>query len=87
MNASGPGPLRRSNSSLAFASHHWIIVDTFLAGHHRWTATLPLTLLVAAGGSIWGLLYLRHRSLLAPWLSHLLVDAALMVVGYRLVFG
>ncbi len=74
-------------ASLAFASHHWIVVDSFLGGTHRLTATLPLTLLIAAGGGLWGWLLHRHRSLLAPWLSHLMVDGALMAIGWRLVFG
>jgi membrane protease YdiL (CAAX protease family) len=73
-------------SSLAFASHHWIVLDSFLAGEHRWTATLPLTLLVAAAGAVWAWLYRRYRGVLAPWLSHLLVDAALMAVGYQLIW-
>jgi membrane protease YdiL (CAAX protease family) len=74
-------------ASLAFAAHHWIVLDCFLAGSYRWTAVLPLTLLVAASGAVWGWLFLRFRTLLPPWLSHLLVDAALMAIGYRLVFG
>jgi membrane protease YdiL (CAAX protease family) len=71
-------------ASLAFASHHWIVVDSFLGGEHRFTTTV-LTLMVAAGGGLWGWLLRRHRSLVAPWLSHLLVDGALMAVGWQLV--
>ena len=73
-------------SSLAFAAHHWIVLDSFLAGQHRWTATLPLTLLVAAAGGVWAWLFRRYRGLAAPWVSHLLVDGALMLVGYRLIW-
>ncbi|HXT19374.1 MAG TPA: CPBP family intramembrane glutamic endopeptidase [Thermoanaerobaculia bacterium] len=73
-------------ASLAFASHHWIVVDSFLGGEHR-PMTTVLTLLVAAGGALWGWLFHRYRSLLAPWLAHLLVDGALMTIGYRLVWG
>lgn len=81
-----PGWRAMALSSLAFASHHWIVLDSFLAGAHRWTATLPLTLLVAAAGAVWAWLYRRYRGLFAPWLSHLLVDAALMAVGYQLIW-
>ena len=73
--------------SLAFASHHWIVIDSFLAGEHRWTATLPLTLAVAAAGGVWGWLYQRRGALLPAWLSHLLADVAVMTVGYRLFWG
>jgi membrane protease YdiL (CAAX protease family) len=72
-------------ASLAFALHHWIVVDSFLGGAHRLVATLPLTLLVAIAGALWCWLYRREGSLLAPWLSHLLVDAALMAVGWWMV--
>jgi uncharacterized protein len=81
-------PARRALAvaSLAFAAHHWIVLDCFLAGSFRWTATLPLTLLVAGGGAVWGWLYLRWRSLAAPWISHLVVDGALMTIGWWLAF-
>ncbi len=79
-----PLPAALTLAGLAFASHHWIVVDSFLGGEHRLTTTL-LTLLVAVGGAWWGWLFHRHRSLLAPWLSHLLVDGALMAVGWQLV--
>jgi membrane protease YdiL (CAAX protease family) len=80
-----PLPAALTLAGLAFASHHWIVVDSFLGGEHRLAVTLPLTLTVAAGGAWWGWLFQRHRSLLAPWLSHLLVDGALMAVGWQLV--
>jgi membrane protease YdiL (CAAX protease family) len=73
-------------SSLAFSAHHWIVLDSFLGGDHRWAATLPLTLVVAAAGGVWAWLYRRYGGLRAPWLSHLLVDAALMAVGYQLIW-
>ena len=73
--------------SLAFASHHWIVIDSFLAGQHRWSATLPLTLAVAGAGLVWGWLYQRYGTLLTPWLSHLLADVAVMTVGYRLFWS
>ena len=74
-------------ASLAFASHHWLVLDSFLAGEHRWTATLPLTLAVAGAGAVWGWLYQRRGALLPAWLSHLLADVAVMTVGYRLFWG
>ena len=73
-------------SSVAFALHHWIVLDSFLAGAHRWTATLPLTATVAAAGAVWAWLYRRYGGLRSPWVSHLLVDAALMAVGYQLIW-
>jgi membrane protease YdiL (CAAX protease family) len=74
-------------ASLAFALHHWIVVDSFLGGRHRLDATLPLTLAVVLGGALWCWLFHRGRSLVPSWISHLLVDAALMWVGWRLWAG
>jgi membrane protease YdiL (CAAX protease family) len=81
-----PAPAALAVGSLAFASHHWIVIDSFLAGAHRWTATLPLTLAVAVAGAVWGWLYQRHGALLPAWLSHLLADVAILGVGYHLLW-
>ena len=46
---------------------------------------LFLSLLVGLGGLIWTRMYQRQGTVLGCWLSHLIVDAFLMVVGYRLI--
>jgi len=71
-------------SSLAFMSHHVIILSVYLPGQF-WTLAVPFSLCVAGGGIVWAWLYDHTRSLYAPWVSHLLVDAALMLVGYEMV--
>jgi uncharacterized protein len=71
-------------SSLAFMAHHVIILYVYLPGQF-WTLAAPFSLGVAGGGIVWAWLYARTGSLYAPWISHLLVDAALMVVGYEMV--
>jgi membrane protease YdiL (CAAX protease family) len=81
-----PLPAALVLAGCAFAAHHWIVIDSFLAGRHRLVATL-LTLSVAAAGVFWGWLFQRYHSLVAPWISHLLVDAALMALGWQLVWG
>lgn len=45
-----------------------------------------LTLAVAVGGAFWAWLYHRSGSLLGPWISHMLVDAAIFGVSYQLAF-
>jgi membrane protease YdiL (CAAX protease family) len=74
-------------SSLAFMAHHVIILDAFMLPEHFWSATLIFSACVAAGGVIWCLVYERSRSLLGPWASHLVVDGAIMAIGYDQVFG
>jgi membrane protease YdiL (CAAX protease family) len=73
-------------SSLAFMAHHVVVLDAFLPGHFV-SAAVPFSLCVAAGGAAWAWLYHRTGSICSVWLSHLLVDAAIMMVGYDLVFG
>src|SRR5262249_1527345 len=72
-------------SSLGFMAHHVIILYVFFPDHFL-TAAVPFSLCVAAGGAVWAWLYERSGSIYAPWLSHLVVDAGLFVVGYDLFF-
>jgi membrane protease YdiL (CAAX protease family) len=71
-------------SSLAFMSHHIIILYVYLPGYF-WTAVVPLSLCIPVGGLVWAWLYEQTRSIYAAWLSHLLVDAAIFVIGYDLL--
>lgn len=72
-------------SSLAFAAHHLIDLAVFFPGQF-WTIALPLTGCVAMGGAFWAWLYARSGSLVAPWLSHALIDAAIMAAAYDVIF-
>jgi len=67
-------------SSLAFMAHHVILMATFFTWVSPWTYLFSLA--VAAGGGFWAWLYSRSGSLFGPWVSHLLVDAAIFIVGY-----
>jgi membrane protease YdiL (CAAX protease family) len=71
-------------SSLAFAGHHVIVLAKYLPDLPWW----PLaSLAVAVGGATWAFIYDRSRSIVAPWVSHALVDAALFAIGYSMAFG
>jgi uncharacterized protein len=70
-------------SSLAFAAHHVILLATYFGWLSPWTWLFSLS--VAVGGAFWAWLYQRSGSLVGPWLSHLLVDAAIFLIGYDLV--
>jgi membrane protease YdiL (CAAX protease family) len=72
-------------ASLAFMAHHVVIIGTFFPARF-WEMTVPLSLAIAVGGGVWAWLYQRSQSIYAPWASHALVDAAIMMVGYDLVF-
>jgi hypothetical protein len=72
-------------SSLGFMAHHVIVIHGLLKG--PWPLTAALSLAVAVGGAAWCWLYQKSGSLYGPWLSHLLVDAGIMWIGYDLVWN
>jgi membrane protease YdiL (CAAX protease family) len=71
-------------SSFAFMAHHVVVLSFYMKGYF-WEAALPFSLCVAGGGVVWSWMYQRYQSLCGPWLSHLLVAAALMVLGYAML--
>jgi membrane protease YdiL (CAAX protease family) len=71
-------------SSLGFMAHHVVILATYFPGQF-WQLALPLSLCVAAGGLVLAWIYHRSGSLYAAWLSHALLDAAIMAVGYLML--
>jgi len=72
-------------SSLGFMLHHVVVLGTYF--HWSLVPTGLFSLAVAVGGGVWAWIYHRTGSLYGPWLSHLLVDVAIFVVGYDLVDG
>lgn len=69
-------------SSLGFMAHHILVIGTyfgFLA-----PVTWIFSACVAVGGAFWAWLYHRSGSLLGPWLSHMLIDAAIFTTGYHI---
>ncbi len=69
-------------SSLGFMAHHVIVLGTFLGWQSPLTYLASLS--IAAGGAVWAWLYHRSGSLYGAWLSHLLVDAVIFLIGYDL---
>ncbi len=72
-------------SSLAFMSHHVLVLAKFFGYGSIMTYLLALS--VASGGVIWASLYKRCGSLIPGWISHALVDAAIFLIAYQLVFA
>ena len=70
-------------SSVGFMAHHVILLATFFG----WSS--PVTYLfsigIAIGGVVWALIYHASGSLLGAWISHLMVDAVIFVIGFDLV--
>ena len=71
-------------SSLGFMAHHVIVIAAYVPDRF-WTGVVPASLAVAAGGAVWAWLYQKAGSLIAPWVSHALIDAALFAIGWDLM--
>ncbi len=72
-------------SSFAFMAHHVIVLYVYLPGKF-WSVAVPLSLAIAVGGAVWAWLYERGGKLGPPWLSHLLADAGIFVIGWDLMW-
>jgi membrane protease YdiL (CAAX protease family) len=73
-------------SALAFMAHHIITLAVYFPGGWEFVALVVLfSVAVAVGGGVWAWIYHSAESLYAPWLSHVIVDLGIMVVGYDLV--
>jgi hypothetical protein len=72
-------------SSLGFMGHHVIVLSVYFP-ERLLTAVLPFSLAIAVGGAAWAWIYYRAGSIIGPWLSHLIVDLAIMTIGYDLAF-
>ncbi len=68
--------------SAAFTLHHIIILSQFFPAG----LTAITSFGVFLGGLIWCYLYNKTNSLTASWISHALVDGAIFVIGYVLIF-
>ena len=76
-------PIANVISSLGFMAHHVILLSVYFG----WES--PMTWLcsagVAIGGAFWAWLYQKSGTLIWPWVSHMIVDAGLFVLGYFLI--
>lgn len=70
-------------SSLGFMAHHVVLLGVYFGW--RSPATYVFSAGVAVGGAFWAWLLSDSGSLAGPWLSHLLIDAAIFAVGYDLL--
>ena len=69
-------------SSLAFSLHHFIVLSQFF---NIWI-TILFGIVVGVGGLFWCLIYHKTKSIIGSWIAHILVDLAVMTVGYILIF-
>jgi len=70
-------------AALFFTLHHIFV----LAGQFDWRVTVLGSIGVFCGGVVWSWLYARYRSLWPGYVSHMIVDIAILSVGWHLLFG
>lgn len=70
-------------SAALFSVHHYVALGAYVAP----TAALVGTVGVFLAAIIWSWLYLRYRSLVSPYVSHVIADAAIFLVGWFVIFG
>lgn len=70
-------------SALAFTLHHVIVLAKYLPVGTTALASLG----ICVGGMAWSWLYRRTGSIWPGYVSHALVDIAIMAVGYVALFG
>jgi len=71
-------------SALGFTLHHIIVVSNCFPDLG---VVLLLNAGVFIGGCVWAYLYERFGSIYAPYVSHMLVDAGIMVVAHEILFS
>ena len=71
-------------SALFFTLHHTIALTIYT---QDWRVVLLGSLGVFSAGAIWSGCCLKYRSLWPSYLSHMLADGAIAIVGWRILFG
>lgn len=70
-------------SALFFTFHHILA----LSAYFDWPVVLLGSIGVFIGGGVWSWCYLKFRSVWPGYVSHLIVDVAMLAVGWDLIFG
>ncbi len=70
-------------SALAFTLHHIVLLVAQFGAKFAAVASIG----VFTAGCLWSLFFARYRSIWPGWVSHALVDAALLAIGWHLLFG
>ncbi len=70
-------------SAALFTGHHVLA----LAAQFDWLVTILASTGVFIGGAAWSWCYLRYRSIWPGFVSHVIVDIAIFIIGWQLIFG
>ncbi len=70
-------------SAAMFTIHHIVA----LKAQFDWSVTIVGSLGVFVGGAVWSWCYLKYRSIWPGYVSHLIADVVIFVIGWHLIFG
>jgi membrane protease YdiL (CAAX protease family) len=70
-------------SSFGFAAHHVLVLQLYFGWLSPFTWVFTVAIII--GGAVWAWLYQTSNSLMAPWLSHAFIDAAIFGIGYTML--
>lgn len=69
-------------SALIFTLHHSIVMIRYFAYWQNLLGSLGIFL----SGVIWSILYTRHKSLIPPYIAHILADLGLFTIGAHILY-
>ncbi len=70
-------------SALLFTLHHILALSAYTA----WPIVILGSLGVFLAGAIWSWCYLTYRSIVSGYISHILADLAIAIVGWQILFS
>jgi membrane protease YdiL (CAAX protease family) len=79
-----PVPAAVALSAVGFTLHHIVILGVYFP-QSFWLLAVPFALCVGVGGGVWAWIYHRAGSLYAPWISHALIDTAILLIGFDML--
>ena len=68
-------------AGIGFSAHHIVVLSQFFP----LGMAFFLGACVGIGGILWSVLMVHQRSLLGAWISHMVVDFGIMIIGARLM--
>jgi membrane protease YdiL (CAAX protease family) len=73
-------------SSGFFAMHHVMMLQKFLTSADAWIGVIVFSALISVGGAVWCWITHKSGSVFGAWISHLIIDAGIMLMGADMLY-
>ena len=70
-------------SAAGFTLHHVLALQLYF----NWAAVFLCAIGIFLGGAVWSWCYIKFRSIWPCYFSHAIVDVAVFVIGFQLIFS